>query len=622
MGGIILVTMLLIVSCVKLGETGKTETKDDETSTSVTHFPEPSPVPTPREPSPSPIVPEPILSEPPTVPIVSNPSNPLPSEKKSKPKDPLVNYSWHLKNTGQKSFAEKAGTVGKDSKIIEANEEGYTGQGIRIAVSDTGMETSHEDLSGNVLAGEHRDYDLAKPWLGNPSTNDAHGTSVAGLIGAVGGNGLGSRGIAYGAKVAGFRYLGIKVSTLAKMIDQANGNFDIFNYSYGMPTCAYRDYYSSYIDQLKHGVTNLRGGKGSIYVKAAGNYWMSSLSDCDSSVDSLSLDWNDWYFGNSSLYATHSWPYLIVVGAFNADGKRAFYSSPGSIVWVSAPGGRMGESKPAMVTADLTGCSQGYSDSTKGVNDFDKGPVTGKKGDGDLNQKCQYTSTFNGTSAAASVVAGVVALILEANKQLSWRDVKYILAKTADQLDASLGDTDHTRKDRRLSGHTYLPSWVTNTAGFKFHNYYGFGGINAKTAVKMAESYSSFLGAFVETSWTDSNTISSSNTIPDASKEGLINVLNIQDDDNLTIEMVQIELSVTHPRISDIGVELTSPGGTKSVIIPINSNINGSNMNSWVLASNAFYGESSRGNWSIKLIDGLSGETGTLSRWKIKFFGY
>ena len=166
-----------------------------------------------------------------------------------------------------------------------------------------------------MLDGEHRNYNLGKsPWKGKPLLDDGHGTSVAGLVGAIGGNALGSRGVAYGAKMAGFRYIGITQNTWAKMIDQANGNFDIFNYSYGLPTCAYRSHYGGYIDQLRYGVTSLRSGKGAIYVKSAGNDWLALLSHCDSSKSSSSSNSDDWFFGNAALYANHNWPYLIVGG--------------------------------------------------------------------------------------------------------------------------------------------------------------------------------------------------------------------------------------------------------------------------------------------------------------------
>ena len=72
---------------------------------------------------------------------------------------------------------------------------------------------------------------------------------------------------------------------------------------------------------------------------------------------------------------------------------------------------------------------------------------------------------MNGTSAASPVTAGIVALMLEANSALTWRDVKYILAKTAGPIHYDIGARDHKWTDRRLSGHIYLPDWVTNGAG-------------------------------------------------------------------------------------------------------------------------------------------------------------
>ena len=435
-----------------------------------------------------------------------------------------------------------SGTAGKDPKVLSVNKKGYTGKGIRIAVSDTGVEITHEDLVDNMLKGEHRNYGLeGSSWIGDPQVSDGHGTSVAGLIGAVGGNGMGSRGVAYGAQIAGFRFLDMKIS-LSKYIDQANGNFDIFNYSYGYYTCVYRWYVSAYVDQLKYGVTNLRGGKGAIYVMSSGNDWLERLSYCDSSISPYSYAEKDRYFGNSTLYGLHNFPWMIVVGAFNADGVRAYYSRPGSSLWISAPAGRGGNVKPAMITVDLTGCDHGYSNAEKGRNSFNRGEVN-------LNSNCNYTSTFNGTSAAAPVVSGIIALILEANANLTWRDVKYILASTADQLESGIGNTEHFYTGRKLAGHIYLPDWITNTAGFKFHNYYGFGGINADASVAMAENYTSSLGVFMESAWTDSGALSLN--VPDASATGLSHSINITGD--MTIEAVQIEVSATHPRVSDLG---------------------------------------------------------------------
>ena len=552
--------------------------------------------------------------------------------------DPLAPHAWYLKNTGQRSFAHSGGVAGMDPGISTVHVKGYSGEGVRIAVSDSGAEADHEDLYDNILYDELRNYNLESPWLGNSGDANGHGTSVAGLIGARAGNLKGSYGVAYNARIAAFFYVGIEQDTTAKEIDQANGNFDIFNYSYGYSHCRYTAHRDGYIEQLEYGVEKLRNGKGAIYVKAAGNNWKKLLSKCTKDTAPTNPGPTDYYYGNSALDAFHNWPYQIVVGGYSAEGKKTSYSSPGSVLWVSAPGGEAGSDgttysltlnpahlqTPAMLTTDLSGCDRGYSqfslglDSEIGVNTFDKGPMENFAGSGDLNPACKYTAGFLGTSAAVPVASGIIALILEANPDLTWRDVKYILAKTAMQLDQDIKDLDHPESSLGLSSHVYMPKWVTNTAGFKFHNYYGFGGINAKGAVDMAENYSSELGDFMESSWTGSTTLTAA--IPDHSATGVGHTLTVATD--VTIEAIQIELAVTHPKVSDLGVELTSPGGTKSVILAINSNIEGEDIDSWILSSNAFYGEDSQGDWTIKLIDGASSNTGTLTGWKIKFFGY
>ena len=282
--------------------------------------------------------------------------------------DPLSPHAWHLNNTGQNSFALLGGTAGMDPHIHPVHTKGYSGRGVRIAVSDSGIETDHEDLYGNLLDGEHRNYH-DKPWSRELEDKIGHGTSVAGLVGAVGGNDLGSYGVAYNARMAGFYFVGFSVTTSA-LINQAYGDFDIFNYSYGEYLCRYNSASDSYIEQLKHGVTYYREGKGAIYVKSGGNYYLSPLSDCDESLVVDSADIDDFYFGNSTLNAYHNWPYQIVVGALNAKGKRSSYSNPGSVLWVSAPGGEFGGINPAMVTTDLTGCDRGKSERSNNKKNF------------------------------------------------------------------------------------------------------------------------------------------------------------------------------------------------------------------------------------------------------------
>jgi len=116
-------------------------------------------------------------------------------------------------------------------------------------------------------------------------------------------------------------------------------------------------------------------------------------------------------------------------------------------------------------------------------------------------------------------------------------------------------------------------------------------------------------------------------SIPDANKDGVSDTITINNGTNITIEAVQINVKVTHPRSGQIGIELTGPNGspkTKSILMNINNSFlyeNDSDLNI-VLTSNAFYGETVNGNWTIKVIDGRTGETGSLVQWDINVLGH
>lgn len=520
--------------------------------------------------------------------------------------DPLISYAWHLNNIGQSTFSSSAGSSGVDLALSAVNE---TGAGVLVAVSDNGVERQHEDLATNFKLEFSKNYaqNSSGGWSGDPVPGDsAHGTSVAGIIAAQKNNGLGSAGVAPEAMLAGLKYIGTPYSTSA-LVDQANGLYDIFNYSYGGYTCSFTSLNSAYIDQLKYGVENLRGGRGAIYVKAGGNEYISKLSDCYSYLDD---EENQYYLGNANLEQDHAYPYYIVVAAVNASGVSASYSSPGSSLWISAPGGEFGTDSPAILTTDLSGCSEGFSQVSANENSFESGS-------NNLNSQCNYTSTMNGTSAATPMVSGVVARMLQANSALSWRDIKYILAKTAVQVDANRGVSSHPL-GYDLAGHTYQLGWITNGAGYHFHNWYGFGLINTLAAVNMAKNYSFPLESFKTQVISSSGSLDLS--IPDNSASGRVHSLSMPQ--GLNIEAVQVKLNITHSYIGDLGIELTSPAGTKSILMNINSGLIAEDIYNQVLLSNAFYGENAYGTWTLKIIDGYAQDTGKLNQWSITFYGH
>ena len=132
--------------------------------------------------------------------------------------DPDFGFQWNLFNAGQLVEVGQVqaifGKPGEDINVIPAWAQGYTGQGVLVAVVDTGVQMDHPDLQANIntlyaydaLANDPNPSPPAlNPNLGLPPDN-AHGTAVAGIIGAAK-NGIGGQGVAYGATIVPIRLI-------------------------------------------------------------------------------------------------------------------------------------------------------------------------------------------------------------------------------------------------------------------------------------------------------------------------------------------------------------------------------------------------------------------------------
>ena len=192
--------------------------------------------------------------------------------------DPLFEFSWSLNNTGQNVFSKRGGKPGEDININRAHTvDKLTGKGIKVVISDTGIQEDHPDLRENLLNWERRNY------KDNNMTNyylrptDAHGTMVSGIVGALGNNGVGSVGIAPEVTMIDFNWLDPNLNLKAEdykavKSDQFNGDYDIFNFSWGKSIC----YPFSVVpinikNKVRLQATEGRNGKGVIFVQAAGN---------------------------------------------------------------------------------------------------------------------------------------------------------------------------------------------------------------------------------------------------------------------------------------------------------------------------------------------------------------
>ena len=262
-----------------------------------------------------------------------------------------------------------------------------------------------------------------------------------------------------------------------------------------------------------------------------------------------------------------------------------------------------------MVTVDRSGCALGYAlTGAEPTSSFNDGTAP--------NLQCNYTNTFNGTSSAAPAATGAIALLLDANPLLSWRDVKHVLAMTARRVDPNIPPTSVTLSDGPYAAE---PAWTQNAAGRSFHNWYGFGAVDVDAALAFLQTYTpGSLGTFTDTGWIQS-AAALALPVPDAAGAGATSTLAVPG--ARTVEYVQIQVGITHARPGDLGIELTSPSGTRSVLLNIRNGFGPAAGLSFTLASSAFYGEPAAGNWTVRIVDGLEGTSGTLDRWSIRVYG-
>jgi len=503
--------------------------------------------------------------------------------------DPLYSKQWHLKNNGQ-----NAGIRGEDINVEAAwNTEIDTGtgtqktkgEGVHVRLVDDGLEITHEDLAANIATGQNYDYcgrdnDLAN--IPSRCADHAHGTLVAGIVAARDFNGLGIRGSAPQASIAGFNLLfNFTAANALDAMTRDIATVAISSNSWGsqdhtgeLSTALTPRMPAGWLNSLQTGTTTGRGGLGTIYTWAAGNGANRQL-DIPDDIDNSNYD----AFANNR--------YVIAVCATNDKGQQTIYSENGANLWVCAPSGGDPESNEQNITTtDRSGGIAG-SNTNNSRNDYT-----------DKN----YTNTFSGTSASTPLTAGVIALMLQTNPNLGWRDVRLILAQTA------------RKNDPADAG------WKV-TAGSPTYNVnhkYGFGVVDAAAAVSASRNWKN-----VGTERTFNSGIKTVNaSIPDNNRMGVRDSIVINN--SMSIEFIEITFSASHPYHGDLRVELISPSGTTSILAERHLCVRGciGNYDSWVFGSARHLGENSAGTWTLRVSDEAGLDIGQFSSWGIKFYGH
>jgi len=208
---------------------------------------------------------------------------------------------------------------------------------------------------------------------------------------------------------------------------------------------------------------------------------------------------------------------------------------------------------------------------------------------------------MNGTSAAAPTVSGCIALVLEACSDLTYRDIKYIIAKTSTKVD------------------TQNSTWVENSGGLWHSVDYGYGLINTESVINMCQN--SYSNLTVEKSTT--NTLTFNTSIPDDDNTGVTFTIPISD--NFKIEWIGVYPNISHTYQGDLEITLASPSGTTTELVQddnvlrsANNHYNGNGR----LGSSAFIDENSSGNWIVTVRDKVSLDIGTVNSIKLEIVGH
>jgi subtilisin-like proprotein convertase family protein len=487
------------------------------------------------------------------------------------PNDPFYNFNnptgfpgqWHLHNSSN------LGGANIDVNAPQAWISNTPGAGVVIGIVDDGLERTHEDLNPNYSAANSFDFGQNDSDPMPVYADDDHGTSVAGVAGARGGNQLGVVGSAPFGSLAGLRcdFVSGTNTMFANATEYrssgANTQIKIKNHSYGVT--------ATYVNTtLEQAALNNSANSGTIHVWSAGNSRGSSSQD-------------------SNVAMLQNNPNSITVAALGANGILANYSNFGACVFVTAPssGNFSAQGQVGITTTDRAGNS--------GINPaFDNFPNTA------------YTSVFGGTSSAAPLVAGVLALVKQANPNLTPRLAKHLLARFSTQVDVS----DSTQSSDG--------GWVTNAGGFKFNANYGFGNINAEALVQNANTFS----GVTPLTTTTTGTVNVSAAIPDATVNNtspgiILRSFNINSTQKL--EEVLVTLNITHTWRGDIEAYLTSPSGTRSRLMQRAGSDSEDNISNWTFCTNKFWGESPQGTWSLEVRDMFVGDVGTWNNFSVLF---
>lgn len=472
--------------------------------------------------------------------------------------DPLYKEQWYL-NGGAKD--------GFDMNVAPAWQKGYTGKGVVVSILDDGIQTNHPDLALNYDPHASTDInDNDDDPMPRDNGDNKHGTRCAGEVAAVAFNSYCGVGVAYNASIGGVRMLDGTVNDAveARALGLNPDHVDVYSASWGPEDDG------KTVDgpgplarrAFIYGVTSGRKGKGSIFVWASGNGGRHTDScNCDGYTNSI---------------------FTLSISSATQGGYKPWY---------------LEECSSTLATT--------YSSGTPG---HDKSVATVDM-DGKLRPDHICTVEHTGTSASAPLAAGIAALALEANPDLTWRDMQYlvVLSSRSAPLEKESG-------------------WIINGVKRKVSHKFGYGLMDAAAMVSFAEQWTNVPPQHI----CKSHEINEERPIDPAPGSTLQVQMDVDGcsktlNEVRFLEHVQCKVSLRFFPRGNLRILLTSPMGTTSTLLfERPRDVVSSNFDDWPFLSVHFWGEKADGRWTLEIINGGNrrvNQPGILKKWQLIFYG-
>ncbi|XP_068835624.1 proprotein convertase subtilisin/kexin type 4 [Capricornis sumatraensis] len=406
------------------------------------------------------------------------------------PTDPWFSKQWYMNNEMQ-----------SDLNILQVWSQGLSGQGVVVSVLDDGIEKDHPDLWANydpLASYDFNDYDPDPQPRYTPSDENRHGTRCAGEVAAMANNRFCGAGVAYNTRIGGVRMLDGTITDVieAQSLSLQPQHIHIYSASWG-PEDDGRTVDGPGIltrEAFRRGVTKGRGGLGTLFIWASGNGGLHyDNCNCDGYTNSI---------------------HTLSVGSTTQQGHVPWYSE-------------------ACASTLTTTYSSGVATDPQIVTT-------------DLHHQC--TDKHTGTSASAPLAAGMIALALEANPLLTWRDMQHLVVRAS------------------RPAHLQAEDWRTNGAGRRVSHHYGYGLLDAALLVGMARSW---LPTQPQKKCIIHIALAPSPILPVMHVRKNVSACAGHANSIRSLEHVQVQLSLSYSRRGDLEISLTSPMGTRSTLVAI-----------------------------------------------------